>query len=564
MVKPTKVMGTNCMIRESLLKCINSCKQLKLQKIKSKNDKIRLLKTKMSVLNVQKRIKNYEAGENEKSCNYKPVDLSKRIIANKKVKHCKIKTNEQFQCPNNMEPEKKTKKIPSKIFSRKFSKYKDVQQKLKAKFKSNYNSSGKFDQSSTKYKAYVNKNKNKKNKSFLKYSMCSFGFNRKILKKKRTVCPELPGKGTYNHRFAYDDALQLQRKGIEVDVLYKVKNKTDSIYVINGEFLWTKNKRSSKKPKAVINTADKIRQEQKLTESLISLSLQEKAELAKMLKENAQKKRLAKMVLLQKAEVEREKKLRLDEFIRKRDLENIEKDLRAKELSKTEKLLKKKAKDEKRNQKEMEIDIAKYNAEMEKLRRLKLQQNIASINNNNDDMNTTHNEQVINQKNGYDGLKVITDSNIINDIGRWALQNDGIFNMSWLKIVARRIDSLDGRVDTIFKNKWMQIAIDKVVDVMTEKKLMSDFYKKDLSHRKLLCNKSVQVSPSFVIKNKRMMKCHKRHTSISIRKSPKFSGCPGDGQGVRKLHKVIKTEGSYFQVISVDAFGSYWCKEWMN
>jgi len=409
-MKPTKVMGTNCMIRESLLKCINSCKQLKLQKIKSKNDKIRLLKTKMSVLNVQKRIKNYEAGENEKYCNYKPVDLSKTIIANKIVKHCKIKTNEQYQCPNNMEPKKTTKKIPSKIFSRKFSKYKDVQQKLKAKFKSNYNSSGKFDQSSTKYKAYVNKNKNKKNKSFLKYSMCSFGFNREVLKKKRTVCPELPGKGTYNHRFAYDDAMQLQRKGIEVDVLYKVKNKTDSIYVINGEFLWTKNKRSaisSKKPKAVINTADEIKKEQKLTESLISLSLQEKAELAKMLKENALKKRLAKMVLLQKAEVEREKKLRLDEFIRKRDLENIEKDLRTKELSKmlTEKLLKKKAKDEKRNQKQIEIDIAKYN-EMGKLRRLKLQQNIASINKNNDDMNTTNNEQVINQKNGYDGLKV--------------------------------------------------------------------------------------------------------------------------------------------------------------
>jgi len=65
--------------------------------------------------------------------------------------------------------------------------------------------------------------------------------------------------------------------------------------------------------------------------------------------------------------------------------------------------------------------------------------------------------------------------------------------MSWLKIVARRIDSLDGRVDTIYKNKWMQIAIDRVVDVMTEKKLMSDYCKKDLSHRKLLCNKNVQV-----------------------------------------------------------------------
>lgn len=410
MMKPIKVMGSKYMLKESLLKCINSCKQLKLQKIKSKNDKIRLLKTKMSVINVKKRIENYEVGENEKSCNYKPVDFSKRTIANEIVKHT-IKTNEKFQCPNSMEPEKKIKKMPLKIFSRKFSKYKDVQQKLKAKFKSNYKSSGKFDQSSTKYKAYVNKNKNNKNKSFLKYSMCSFGFNKEILKKKRTVCPELPGKGTYNHRFAYDDALQLQRKGIDVDVLYKVKNKTDSIYVINGEFLFTKNKRSaisSKKPKVVINTEDKITQEQKLTESLISLSIQEKAELAKMLKENERKKRLAKMVLSQKAEFERKKKLRLEEFIRKRDLENIKKDLRAKEISKmlTEKSLKKKANDEKRNQKQMEIDNAKYNVEMEKLRRLKLQQNIASINNNNDDTNTTNDKQVINQKQGYDGIKV--------------------------------------------------------------------------------------------------------------------------------------------------------------
>jgi len=112
--------------------------------------------------------------------------------------------------------------------------------------------------------------------------------------------------------------------------------------------------------------------------------------------------------LLQKAEVEREKKLRLEEFIRKRDLENIEKDLRAKELRKTllEKSLKKKANDEKRNQKQMEIESAKYYAETEKLRRLNLQQNKASINTNNDDTNTTNDEQVINQKNGYDGLEV--------------------------------------------------------------------------------------------------------------------------------------------------------------
>jgi len=71
--------------------------------------------------------------------------------------------------------------------------------------------------------------------------------------------------------------------------------------------------------------------------------------------------------------------------------------------------------------------------------------------------------------------------------------------MSWLKIVARRIDSLDGRVDSLYKNKWIQIAIDKVVDAMTGKKLLSDFSKKDLSHGKLLCNKSVQVSCTLII-----------------------------------------------------------------
>jgi len=65
--------------------------------------------------------------------------------------------------------------------------------------------------------------------------------------------------------------------------------------------------------------------------------------------------------------------------------------------------------------------------------------------------------------------------------------------MSWLKIVAHRIDSLDGRVDTMYTNKWMQIAIDKVDDMMTEKKLMSNCCKKDLRRRKLLRNKSVQV-----------------------------------------------------------------------
>lgn len=400
-MKPTKIMGSKRLIRDSILKCINSCKQLKLPKIKSKNDKNRLLKTKMSLVHLKQSIKNYEAGENEKSCNYKPIDLSKRIIANKIVKP-KVKPNEKMQCQNNMEFEKKIQKMPSKIFSRKFSKYRDVRRRLKAKFKSTYKSSGKFDQGSTKYKAYINKKKNKKNKSFLKYSMCSFGFNREILKKKRTVCPELPGKGAYNHRFAYDDALQLQREGIEVDVLYKVKNKTDSIYVINGEFLWTKNKRpatclkSPKKSKLVVNTKDKIKQDQKLAESLISMTIQEKAEFAKMLKENEKKKRLAKMILLQKAELERQKKLRLEEFIRKRDLENIEKDLRAKELSKS---LREKSLKNKTNYEKIKKDSAKD-----------------FDNNNNDDTYTTDNKQVKPKENRYNNDRLEVKYSYFNNI----------------------------------------------------------------------------------------------------------------------------------------------------
>lgn len=144
---------------------------------------------------------------------------------------------------NNTNNDKTVQRISSKVvFNRTFFKYDDVQRKLKAKFKSAYKSDGKFDPNSTKYKAYINKNVNKKNKLLLKYSTCNA---EKIKKNKRIrLCSDLPGKGTYNHRFAYDDALQLHKKGIDVDVLYKVKNKTDSIYVINGEFLWGKNKRS--------------------------------------------------------------------------------------------------------------------------------------------------------------------------------------------------------------------------------------------------------------------------------------------------------------------------------
>lgn len=162
-------------------------------------------------------------------------------VGNRKIKptsnvNRKLKTN-------NTNNNKTVQRISSKVvFNRTFFKYDDVQRKLKAKFQSAYKSNGKFDPNSTKYKAYINKKLNKKNKLLLKYSTCNA---KKIKTNKRIrLCSDLPGKGTYNHRFAYDDALQLHKKGIDVDVLYKVKNKTDSVYVINGEFVWSKNKRS--------------------------------------------------------------------------------------------------------------------------------------------------------------------------------------------------------------------------------------------------------------------------------------------------------------------------------
>lgn len=90
-------------------------------------------------------------------------------------------------------------------------------------------------------------------------------------------------------------------------------------------------------------------------------------------------------------------------------------------------------------------------------------------------------------------LQVVTDANVINDIKRWALQNDGtVCPMSWLKMVSCRIDSLGGGVDEFYKNKWIQMAIDEVVD-----KRLSDLSKLALSHRKSSLNENVKVKNSI-------------------------------------------------------------------
>lgn len=66
--------------------------------------------------------------------------------------------------------------------------------------------------------------------------------------------------------------------------------------------------------------------------------------------------------------------------------------------------------------------------------------------------------------------------------------------MSWLKIVSRRIDSLNRRVDGLYKNKWIQMAIDEVLD-----KRLSDVSKQDLGHQKTLHNKNVKVKFNLIL-----------------------------------------------------------------
>lgn len=271
---------------------------------------------------------------------------------------------------NNTNNDKTVQRISSKvIFNRTFFKYDDIQRKLKAKFKSTYKSNGKFDPNSTKYKAYINKKLNKKNKSLLKYSIC----NTKESKKKNCtrLCSDFPGKGTYNHRFAYDDALQLHKKGIDIDVLYKVKNKTDSIYVINGEFLWAKNKRSDAFLSLSNQSADKDVAKSQISmeeEALGSKELDRVQKVDKEMEKNLQQIALArqKNAEREKQNKEMESKLLVEKLDRHRLLRGNE--VKQNNLEEEEEETKTKLRNTKKkiNDEQTQKDIEYANAEIEK------------------------------------------------------------------------------------------------------------------------------------------------------------------------------------------------------
>lgn len=389
-----------------------------------KKDESRIRKVKKYKLNSKKsaikmqlnKLLKPEAGEGEKSFLFKRVNFPNVNVDNLKTKNKNEAIEKRHQ---NIKNEKILKKMSSHmVFSRTFSKYNgSVQQKLKAEFKSNFKSSGKYDEQSSKYKAYIKKNRNKKNKSLLKYSMCSSGFNNEIKKKKRTVlCPDLPGKGTYNHRFAYDEALRLHKKGIDVDVLYKVKNKTDSIYVINGEFLWTKNSRRSSKLHKAKSKLDTISVEQnRINEKIEQLNRLKKSEEtnAKWLKNNdPEKQRLARIASIQRANELREKEQLYEELDRKRTMRELQKQLRAVELQKmlmrnmlkankpnNKQIGKKLSVNEKQKIEEIKIDDAN------RLWRLKIHQNLAA--NYKKNMKVVNNIPENNHVKGIEGLDVI-------------------------------------------------------------------------------------------------------------------------------------------------------------
>lgn len=315
------------------------------RKLKGEKNELPKLKTERTHLQSNNFLKHKVAGVGGKSLASNQVNILKENDIDEKRKHKK-------QCKDNIDynNENKLGNISSTVFfKRKFSKYNDVEHKLEAKFKSTYKNCGHFDPSWTKYKAYVNTNQNKKNKSYLKYAICSSGSCGGSKKIKRTAaCSDLPGKGTYNHRIAYDEALQLHRKGIDVDVLYKVKNnKTDSIYVVNGEFLYAKNTKGysrSKKHKSGSNM-NNINQNQIDDGNSITMdknqSSPEKealwlAELAKIRKdEETRKNRLANIASVHRKIAEKEKKEKLEKFLRDQKIKEADKEFRTEQLRKT-------------------------------------------------------------------------------------------------------------------------------------------------------------------------------------------------------------------------------------
>lgn len=375
-------------------KCANFYNRSTARKSKGKNEKLPTLTSKKSVKNETQlnHPLRHETGAGKKvSLAPKNYCFFKENIVNRKI---------NFKNNFNASPEQKNVNIiknirsisSSRVFRRTFSKYENVRRKLKAEFKSAYENSGKFDKSSTKYKSFVNKKRNQKNKSFLKYSVCSSGFIREKKKRKSTVvCQDLPGKGTYNHRFAYDEALRLYQKGIDVDVLYKVKNKTDSIYVINGEFLWAKN-RNAEKHKADAKRKAEHRSQKSVEDEALWLM-----ELDRIKKKNELlKTRADQIALREKEKMDRENRTKHEEFLRKKELRETEKLLRAEQLSKyfaandlkqkrlekNEKMKKKRRAMEKqrklKEEEELRKQILRENLEKEKQKRIDFRQNFVS------------------------------------------------------------------------------------------------------------------------------------------------------------------------------------------
>lgn len=411
-MKLTKIISSGRALWESIRRpqCNNGRnKQDTSRKIQNGKNKLSKLKTE-PISQSNNFLKHEAIGAKKKSLAVNQVKILKDNVINQKTKH----TNDinKKECKNNIGYNNKTKlsRISSSIFFRRtFSKYNDVEHKLKAKFKSSYKNCGQFDPSWTKYKAYVNKNQNKKNKSYLKNSICNPGAREGLKNKNSTApCADLPGKGTYNHRIAYDEALQLYRKGIEVDVLYKVKNnKTDSIYVVNGGFLHAKNKRFSSQSKkhhvgSNINNINQnqiddnntdVKDEKQSSAEEETLWL---AELAKIQKDKEiRKNRLANITLVRRKHIEKEKKEKLEKFLRNQKIKEIEKKFRVEQLRKiarTKALKEIKQKQEARNKKEklrdgtnqLSTDLQEkmdHKTEMKRLRRLKVQKNLLAYRN---------------------------------------------------------------------------------------------------------------------------------------------------------------------------------------
>lgn len=395
---------------------------------KSRNDGRPPVKSsaKNSVVNNKKLniLSNPEAG------NRNIIGCSKSSVHQKTKSRSKINKTALFRDNRN----NAIKKISSNlIFTRRFSRYNDVRGKLKGdKFKSTYENSGQFDETSTNYKSYVRK---PRNKSFLKYSTCSgLKLNEKVNKKKKRtgLCSDLPGTGTYNHRFAYDQALKLHAKGVDVDVLYKVKNKSDSIYVINGAFARTNNKRPP--ASRYLNALDtsKLTNNQRtncgkketngdaLVEAQKGMKKNEGKDDALWLEELAKKRKIEeekrkRISEIKNAKIEKENKQKRKELIRKQNLREAEKNLRATQLSKllNEQNLGRKKIETKptigettnRKMEDDQMKIEHLKEEERKLIRQKLQQCLASKFKKNN-MNITRSKLEGNPVKAYDECEV--------------------------------------------------------------------------------------------------------------------------------------------------------------